>query len=112
MSLPIDNVTGVSNMIKIGDRVDFVAIVPANSASPEPRSMLILQNIQILAVGSTYKESTAAQSSEAGTLTVAVDPQDALKLKMALKNTDFALALRPPSDNNLVDPAPITLNQF
>ncbi|MFA7079103.1 MAG: Flp pilus assembly protein CpaB [Syntrophomonas sp.] len=112
MSIPITNVTGISNMIKIGDRVDFVAIVPANSASPEPRSMMVLQNIEILAVGSAYKQTTAPQSSEAGTLTVAVDPQSALKLKMALKNTDFALALRPPSDNNLVDPAPVTLNQF
>lgn len=112
MSIPIDNVTGISNMIKIGDRVDFVGIVPAHSASPEPRAMLILQNIKILAVGSTYKETTAPQSSEAGTLTVAVDPQDALKLKMALENTDFALALRPPSNNDWVDSAPVTLNQF
>jgi pilus assembly protein CpaB len=113
MSIPINNVTGVSNMIKIGDRVDFVAIVPANSASPEPRSMLILQNIQILAVGATFKESGAPQqNADTGTLTVAVDPQSALRLKMALKNTDFALALRPPSDKNLVNPAPVTINQF
>jgi len=113
MSIPINNVTGVSNMIKIGDRVDFVAIVPPNSASPEPRSMLILQNIQILAVGATFKESGAPQqNADTGTLTVAVDPQSALRLKMALKNTDFALALRPPSDKNLVNPAPVTINQF
>ena len=112
MSIPINAVTGVSNMIKIGDRVDFVAIVPANSASPDPRSMMVLQNIEILAVGSVYKGSTAPQEGAAATLTVAVDPQSALKLKMALKNTDFALALRPPSDKGLVNPAPVTINQF
>lgn len=112
MSVPINEVTGISNMIKIGDRVDFVAIVPANSASPEPRSMMVLQNIEILAVGSAYKESTAPQDAGAATLTVAVDPPSALKLKMALKNTDFALALRPPSDKDLVNPAPVTINQF
>lgn len=112
MSIPITNVTGVSNMIKIGDRVDFVAIVPPNTASPEPRSMLILQNIQILAVGSAFKEAGAPQNTETATLTVAVDPQSALKLKMALKNTDFALALRPPSDKDMVNPAPVTINQF
>ncbi len=112
MSIPIDAVKGVSNMIKIGDRVDFVAIVPANSASPEPRSMVVLQNIEILAVGSAYKDAAAAPQGEAATLTVAVDPQSALKLKMTLKNTDFALALRPPSDKELVNPAPVTINQF
>jgi len=112
MSIPINEVTGISNMVKIGDRVDFVAIVPANSASPEPRSMMVLQNIEILAVGSAYKDSTAPQGGESATLTVAVDPPSALKLKMALKNTDFALALRPPSDKDLVNPAPVTINQF
>lgn len=112
MSIPINEVTGISNMIKIGDRVDFVAIVPANSASPEPRSMMVLQDIEILAVGSAYKDSTTPQGGESATLTVAVDPQSALKLKMALKNTDFALALRPPSDKDLVSPAPVTINQF
>ena len=112
MSIPINAVTGVSNMIKIGDRVDFVAIVPASTASPEPRSMMVLQNIEILAVGSAYKDSTTPQGGESATLTVAVDPQSALKLKMALKNTDFALALRPPSDKGLVNPTPVTINQF
>ncbi len=112
MSIPIDAVTGISNMIKIGDRVDFVAIVPATVASPEPRSMLILQNIEILAVGSAYKESAGPQGSEAGTLTVAVDPQSALRLKMALQDTDFALALRPPSDKDWVNPEPVTIDQF
>jgi len=112
MSIPIDAVKGVSNMIKIGDRVDFVAIVPPNSASPEPRSMMVLQNIEILAVGSLYKDTTAPQEGAAATLTVAVDPQSALKLKMTLKNTDFALALRPSSDKELVNPAPVTINQF
>ncbi len=112
MSIPITAVTGVSNMIKIGDRVDIVAIVPANSASPEPRSAIILQNIQILAVGSVYKETGTQQNAETATLTVAVDPPSALKLKMALKNTDWALALRPPSDKNLVNPAAVTINQL
>lgn len=112
MSIPIDAVTGVSNMIKIGDRVDFVAIVPANSASPEDRSMMILQNIEILAVGSAFKDTGTPQNAESATLTVAVDPQSALRLKMALQNTDFALALRPPSDKDPVNPAPVTINQF
>lgn len=112
MSIPVTAVTGVSNMIKIGDRVDIVGIVPANSASAEPRSTIILQNIEILAVGSAFKDTTTQQSADTATLTVAVDPQSALKLKLALKNTDFALALRPPSDRNLVNPTAVTINQL
>ena len=113
MSIPVDVVKGVSNMIKIGDRVDIIAVVPPQSASPEAKSVLILQNIEILAVGSLYKETAAPeQNAEAATVTVAVDPQSALKLKMALQGTDIALALRPASDKNMVNPTPVTITQF
>lgn len=113
MSIPINEVSGVSNMIKIGDRVDIVGIVPASNTSPEPRSVLILQNIEVLAVGSFFKETAAPeQNAAAATLTVAVDPQSALKLRMTLQNTTFALALRPASDKNPVNPVPFTLSQF
>lgn len=113
MSLPINEVTGVSNMIKIGDRVDIVAVVPPTNASPDSKSALVLQNIEILAVGSMFKDTTTPdQNAAAATVTVAVDPQSALKLKMALQGTSIALALRPASDQNMVNPAPVTINQF
>lgn len=113
MSIPITEVTGVSNMLKIGDRVDIVAYVPAHSASPEAKSALLLQNIEILAVGSLHNETAAPQqNATANTVTVAVDPQNALRLKMTLQTTDFALALRPASDREIVNPAPVTITQF
>lgn len=113
MSIPVNEVTGVSNMIKIGDRVDIVGVVAVANAAPEPRSLLILQNIEVLAVGSMFKETAAPeQNAAAATVTVAVDPQSALKLKMTLQNANFALALRPASDKNPVNPAPVTLGQF
>lgn len=113
MSIKVDDVVGVSNMIKIGDRVDIVAIVPAGSVSPDPRSTLVLQNIEILAVGSIYKETAApGENTVAATVTVAVDPQSSLKLKMILQNTTFSLALRPAADKNIVSPVPVTMNQL
>lgn len=113
MSIPVNEVTGVSNMIKIGDRVDIVGIIAANNASPDARSLLVLQNIEVLAVGSMFKETGSPEQKEtAATVTVAVDPQSALKLKMTLQNTNFTLALRSASDQNTVSPVPVTLNQF
>lgn len=112
MSIPINDVTGVSNMVKMGDRVDIVALVPATAASPEAKSALVLQNIEILAVGSIYKETASADQKAGGTVTVAVDPQSALKLKMTLQGTNFALALRSASDKNIVNPTPVTITQF
>lgn len=112
MSIPIDEVTGVSNMIKIGDRVDVVAVVPPNNASPEAKATVVLQNIEILAVGSAYKETGSPDQTVGTTVTVAVDPQSAVRLKMALQGTSMALALRPASDKTIVNLAPVTITQF
>ena len=113
MSVPINEVTGISNMIKVGDHVDLVGIVPAGNAAPEERAVLILQNLEILAVGSLFNENFAPeQNAAAATVTVAVDPQSALKLKLALQKTNFAFALRPASDKNPINPTPFTMGQF
>ena len=115
MSIPVNEVTGVANMIKKGDRVDIVSVVPETDQSAVPRSVLVLQNIEVLAVGTVLNPSTSPTPEKVAapaTVTVAVDPQSSLKLKLALKNTDFSLTLRSAADKNIANPAPFALNQF
>lgn len=115
MSIPVNEVTGVANMIKKGDRVDVLAVVPATDQSPVSRSVLVLQNIEVLAVGTVLNPSptpTPEKVAAPATITVSVDPQSSLKLKMALQSTNFSLALRSAADKNIANPAPFVLNQF
>ena len=46
------------------------------------------------------------------TVTVAVDPQSALKLKMAMQSTSFSLTLRSAVDKKAVETVPFAMNQF
>lgn len=115
MSIPVDEVTGVANMIKAGDRIDIVAVAPASDQTPQPHSVIVLQNIEVLAVGTVLNPSTGPTPEKAAppaTITVAVDPQSSLKLKLALQDTEFSLTLRSAADKNIANPAPFALNQF
>jgi len=112
MSIPVNEVSGVANMIRRGDRVDIITGIA--NASGE-RSVVVLQNIEVLAVGTSIAQ-TAVPSAENNappkTLTVAVDLQSSLRLKMALLKGDTSLVLRSPSDKEYVSTTPLGVDQF
>ncbi len=115
MSIPIDEITGVANLVKKGDRVDIIGVVPAGNVNPLERSVLILQNVEVLAVGKVLNSTIAANPEEnkaAASITLAVDPQSSLKLKLAIDKTSYTLTLRPAAEKNVVNPAPVDINQF
>jgi len=115
MSIPVTEISGVANMIRKGDRVDIIAVVPATDQSPLPRSVLVLQNIEVLAVGTVLDSSSMPAPEKVAapaTITVAIDPQSSLKLKLALQTTNISLALRSAADKNITNPVPYTLNHF
>lgn len=114
ITVPIDEVTGVANLLKVGDRVDLIGIVPANNQNPEARATVILQNIEIIALGSSMSEATPAgeKASKPASLTLALDPQSTIRLKMALENTRFTFTLRSAADKTLANLVPVTLNQL
>ena len=112
MSVPIDEVTGVANMINRGDRVDVIAGV-ANSDGTNERSLVILQNIEVLAVGTSITQSAVPNpDASPKTVTLAVEPQSSLRLKMALQKGNISLVLRSPADKGDVATVPFGLNQF
>ncbi|HNX29097.1 MAG TPA: Flp pilus assembly protein CpaB [Syntrophomonadaceae bacterium] len=113
MSIPVNEVTGVANMIARGDRVDVVTVVPAAGENPFPYAVTVLQNIEVLAVSTSIsppKDTEKVIPPE--TVTVAVDPQSALKLKLAMQTTNFSLVLRSPVDRATAETVPFALNQF
>lgn len=110
ISIAINEVTGVSGFIQPSDRVDVVvtANIPvAGSGGQEivrPYTALALQNLEVLAVGRSFRvtpvkeEGAEKKTVESSTLTLAVEPQQALVLTMAAERGEIRLMLRPPGE--------------
>jgi pilus assembly protein CpaB len=111
VSIPIDQVKGVSGLLHPGDHVDVMSIPPRGIG--DPRAYSFLRDIVILAVGADYMNPTAAAVSNsapgappaatpppgpAGTVTLSVTPAQADQLASADLNTVIRLALRPQSE--------------
>jgi pilus assembly protein CpaB len=106
MSIPIDKVKGVSNLIQAGDHVDVIALTHGEPGVA-PRALTILRNTVVLAMGATYESTTAASPSPDASLTTAtleVTPRQADLLALADVNTTLRLDLRQPKE--LTGPIP------
>jgi pilus assembly protein CpaB len=102
MSVKVDNVTGVSGFITPNSRVDvLVAGKPDGNGAGEQRSKLILQNVKVLATGTSI-ERRDDKPVEVPTVTLLVTPEDAEKLTLAARQEPVRLALRNYRDENLV----------
>lgn len=71
MSLSVNDVTGVSNLLRVGNRVDIIAVYngkEASGTSVHGLATTVLQNVPILAIGKQYESTpgtpapTASQS--------------------------------------------------
>ena len=79
LTIPVDRVKSVNGLIRPGDRVDVIAIVPARGpAGPVART--ILRDIEVLALGSATDElgaTPAPDAAVAATATLEVTPSQA-----------------------------------
>lgn len=100
VSIPIDQVKGVSGLVQPGDRVDVIAIPPKTGDVP-PRAVTILRGIRVLAVGSSLENPQATPSPQeqgANTVTLEVNPKQANLLAWADADSNLRLALRSPKE--------------
>lgn len=100
VSVQVDESTGVAGWVKPGGRVDVVAVLSGRSGSQsETISKVILQNVEVLAVGQDggIKADTAAALVKSVTLAVA--PEDVPKLHLATTKGKIRLAMRSQSDD-------------
>jgi pilus assembly protein CpaB len=95
-------------MVKRGDRVDIIAEVDG----VEPRTIVVLQNIEVLAIGTELVPSTLGAANTPKTVTLAVSLTDSLRLKMAMQKGGVSLVLRSPVDKNIDAAAPFGFSQF
>jgi pilus assembly protein CpaB len=117
ISIGVTDITGVSGFAKPGDYVDVI-LVSDKKQKNTVSSEMILQNILLLAVNKNDgdastdiaandkdKKSAAASSAAMTTVTLAVRPEDTMKLSAAQAQGTIYLVLRPfkPSSTFILD---------
>lgn len=121
MTVPVSSGLSSSGLLKPGNRIDLISTF-------EDKSVFFLQDLLILSVGdniigtvpvkdklgksliTSFKESIVGEST--GTITVAVSPEQALKISYAQGKCDFNVVLRNSRDNDITDLVPITKNNL
>ncbi|GAB4272316.1 MAG: hypothetical protein Kow0029_10850 [Candidatus Rifleibacteriota bacterium] len=105
VSIAVSKVTSVGGFIQQGDYVDVIATFrPRNS---EPITKIVLQDIQVLAVGNTFEldgsitsSTPAISASKVELITLAVTPSELERLMYLDSGTTFRFVLKNPKDKD------------
>ncbi len=98
VAVKTDESSAVAGWIKPGCRVDVVAIIQVEGAGRSTISKVILENIEVLAVGQDIGASGEVSASVTKSVTLAVLPQDVPKLHLASSSGTVRLAMRNQYD--------------
>jgi len=123
ITVPVDAVTGVADLIRPGHKVDVLVTLEAEQGETS-RTATILQNVQVLAVkdliigaGTAPSQGNAApQAADMGalpeevapTVTLALTPQEAQVLAHAMASGTVRLTVRGLNDSAVVSVSPTT----
>lgn len=105
VSIAVSKVTSVGGFVQQGDYVDVIATFrPRNS---EPVTKIVLQDIQILAVGNTYEfdgsipsSTPAISAAKVELITLALSPSELEKLLYLDSSASFRFVLKNPADKD------------
>jgi pilus assembly protein CpaB len=110
-SVRVDEVVGVGGFIVPDARVDVIVTTSGAGREEEQISKIVLENIQVLAVGQIMeqiKEQKGSKPAAVHTVTLAVLPEDAEKLALASNDGRIQLVLRNFADAGKVRTPGIT----
>ena len=96
ITINVDDISGVAGFIRPATYVDVLYIKGQNNGMPAI-GRLILQKVLVLAVGSTDMNSANSnkKNEQARTITLALDPREAVQLRMAQQEGKVSFMLRP-----------------
>ena len=108
VSVKVNPVIGVAGFVKPEGRVDvLVTARRVDQAKPLPYSKVILQNIRVLAVDQKLEQARNGEPELVNVVTLEVDLEQAEKLTYAAHEGRLQLALRNPSDKEIVKTASV-----
>lgn len=129
ISIPIESRGGVSNFLNPGYSVDILATLDIPTVRlhemsipdqgfythteevMEPKTLYLLENVKLLAVGDRISADSGGSRSNGGTITIAVTPEQAQKLTFATgsgskrggQGVSFQVVLRRSGDSTRMD---------
>jgi pilus assembly protein CpaB len=130
LSIPVNDVTGVTRLLRPGDRVDIIAKVQYKGLEGmESEIKTVMQNVTVLAVGELVQNNIPAAferdpisgnrkalnlrgSRAFNTVTVEVTPQDAQKVIFVVEEgANLFLTLRNPVDQIIAPVSTVTVDE-
>jgi pilus assembly protein CpaB len=93
MSIPVDQVVGVSGFVTTGTRVDVLLTIQP-PGQDESITQIILQNLSVLAAGQVYQRDDEGKPVTVNVVTLEVTPDHAERLSLATSQGRVQLALR------------------
>lgn len=103
LTVAVDDVSGVAGLLHPGDHVDIMVTFD-HETERTTLSTLLLQNINILAVGQLLDNVQKGDKSvNTQTVTVAVNPDQAPLLTLATERGSIRLMLRSPKEDGIVN---------
>lgn len=123
LSIPVDNVSGVSGLLNPGDRIDILGTFKTRKKGEmvEGRggkkkagyvTMTLLQNVSILAVGQRISNKGKKKGKGGyGTITVSVSVEEAELITIAQTRGELMMLLRNRNQVNITPPKKRTLSE-
>ncbi len=111
IALRSDEVMGVAGFLFPGSHLD-VLVTYRTDKSPEPVTLTVLQDAEVLAAGQNTQPDPAGKPVTATVVTLLLTPEDAQRAVMASTQGTIHFVLRSGSDKVHVQEDPIALSQL
>jgi pilus assembly protein CpaB len=119
ITIQVDTTSSVGGLIRPGDHVDVVGMVPLPQMGPDGKpvqqmtTMPLFQDVLVLAVGQEFEKVAAPRGKEvtrtttaSSTITFALSPQEANLVAFLQDQGKIRLILRSPGDRTVQQAAP------
>ena len=117
VTVSVDNISSVGGMLRPGDHVDIVGMVPIPAMNADGKqvnqlaTMPLFQDVLILAVGQEFMNAQVAKKEERASsaspiITFALSPQEANLIVFVQEQGKIRLVLRSPGDTQTQQVAP------
>ncbi len=111
IALRSDEVMGVAGFLFPGSHLD-VLVTYRTDKSPEPTTLTVLQDAEVLAAGQNTQPDPAGKPVTATVVTLLLTPEDAQRAVMASTQGTIHFVLRSGSDKAHVQENPLALSQL
>jgi pilus assembly protein CpaB len=101
MAVRINDVAGISGLVQPNSRVDVLVTI-ADPVSGKQQAKLFMENMRVLSVGTEIQRDASGRPNTATTATLAVTPDEAERLAIAMNTGSIQLVLRGYGDPSAI----------